>query len=45
MDSYAEAASHFDLKVLRAAVKEFIVPVIMVFAEMQKPFQELFLKD
>ena len=45
MYSYAEAASRFDLKVLRAAVKELIVPVITVTettsAEMQKPPQEL----
>lgn len=33
MDGYAEADCHFDLEVLMAAVKELIVPVIMVFAE------------
>lgn len=33
MDGYAEADCHYDSKVLRAAVKELIVCVIMVFAE------------
>lgn len=47
MDGYAEAACHFDLRVLRAAVKELIVCVIMDFAETQyktkqKKPQELF---
>lgn len=42
MDGYAEADCHFDSEVLRAAVKELIVCVIIVFAEMQKPPQELF---
>lgn len=32
-DGYADADCHFDLEVLRAAVKELIVRVIMVFAE------------
>lgn len=34
---YGYSGADFDLEGLRAAVKEFIVCVIMVFVETQKP--------
>lgn len=44
MDGYTEAPGHFDWEVLRVAVKELIVHVIMVLIETKKPPQEPFFK-